>query len=198
METIDVAAASTAYDLSACVPVRYTPSPHLGRRWVPLVLSKMTAKGMKLSNLCSFILEPRCRPVVRCPLSSLAVVVHSLPYVASPATCSPHVIGRRPPVQQHCCRHCHCVLLLPPRSLVARCSSLRTPPPLAAANRRSSSSQMTPLLLSSVFFFALSLASSTVLFDAVPSVPGRGAAVASSAPPPGLMKSSSSSSRGCR
>ena len=32
-------AASATYDPPACVPVQYTPSPHLGRRWVRLVLS---------------------------------------------------------------------------------------------------------------------------------------------------------------
>ena len=74
-ETIDVAAASAAYDLSARVPVWYTPSPHLGRRWVRSVLSKMTAKGLRLSNLCSFILELAADPSSdarsrRLPLSS--------------------------------------------------------------------------------------------------------------------------------
>ena len=118
-ETIDVAAASAAYDLSARIPVRYSPSPHLGRLWVHSVLSKMTAKGLRLSNLCSFILELCRRPVVQRPLSSLAVVVRSLPYVASSAAYSPRVVGRRPSVQQPRCRHCRCILLLPPRSLVA-------------------------------------------------------------------------------
>ena len=51
-ETIDVAAmaASAAYDPSARIPVRNTPSPHLGRRWVHSVVSKMTAEGLRLSN----------------------------------------------------------------------------------------------------------------------------------------------------
>ena len=156
----------------------------------------MTAKGLRLSNLSSFILALHRRPVVLRPLSSLAVVVRSLPYVALSAACSPRVVGRRPPVQQHRRRHCHCVLLLPPRSLVARRSSRRTRPALAAANRRSSSSQTTPLLLSSVFSFATSMALLTMRFDVVPSVLGQGASVALSATPSGPKKLSSSASRG--
>ena len=91
-ETIDVPAmaASAAYDPSARVPVRHTPSPHLGRRWVRSVLSKMTAKGLRLSTLCSFILELRRPPIVRHPLSSLAIIVRSHPCVLSSAACSPH------------------------------------------------------------------------------------------------------------
>jgi hypothetical protein len=134
----------------------------------------MTVKGLRLSTLCWFILELRRRPIICRPLSSLAVIVRSLPCVALSAACSPHVVSRRPPVQQHRRQYCHCVLLLPPRSLVARRLSCRTPPPLAAANRSSSSSQTTLLLLSSVFSFAPSLALPTVRFDVVPSAPGHG------------------------
>ena len=94
-------------------------------------------------------------------------------------------------------RHCHCVLLLPPH--LVSCHSLRRPPPaLATANHRSSSSQTTPLLLSSVFFFVPSLALLTMQFDAVPSAPGRGAAVVLSPPTPEPTKSLSSSSQCCR
>ena len=109
-------AASAAYDPSARVPVRYTPSPHIGRRWVRSALSKMTAKGLRLSALCLFILELRRRPVrrpllsCRCrPLPSVCSIVRSL------------FASRR---QQHHHRHCLCVLLLPPLS---RRSSLVAP-----------------------------------------------------------------------
>ena len=60
-------------------------------------------------------------PVVRRPLSLLAVVVRPPPrVVASSAPCSPCVVGYRPSTQQHRRRHCHCVLIPPPPSLVTR------------------------------------------------------------------------------
>ena len=76
--------------------------------------------------LCNFrLFRLRRRPVVRRPLSSLAVVVvHPPLFVASSAACLPRLAGYWPLAQQHHHRHRHCVLILPPPSLVARTGAL--------------------------------------------------------------------------
>ena len=74
-----------------------------------------------LFNFC--LLRLQHRPVVRRPLSLLAVVVCPPPsVVASFATSLPRIVRYRLSAQQHCRQHCHCVLLLPPLSLVACCA----------------------------------------------------------------------------
>ena len=76
---------------------------------------------------------PPCRPP-----SALVACCCCLPppsVVASFATSSPRIISYRLSAQQHCRQHCHCVLLLPPLSLVARCTvhphSCHSQPPLS-------------------------------------------------------------------
>ena len=60
----------------------------------------------------------RRRPVIHRQLSWLAVVVRPPRVIASSAACSPRIIGYRSLAQQHRRRHRHCVLILPPPSLV--------------------------------------------------------------------------------
>ena len=94
-----------------------------------------------LFNFCLFRL--RRRPVIRRLLLLLAVVVRLPHVVASSVACSPCVVGYRPLAQQHRRQHCHCVLIRPLPSLVARHAlhRLLLPQPTAIVNRplRSSS-----------------------------------------------------------
>ena len=84
-------------------------------------MSKMTVKGLRLSTLCSFILELRRRPVVRRPLSALvACRCRPLPSVCS-IICHLLTSRRQPP---------------PPRATTSPPTlSLRPLPPPALSRR---------------------------------------------------------------
>ena len=74
----------------------------------------------------------RRRPVIRRPLSLLAIVVRPLRVVASSAACLPRVIGYRPLTQQPPTSS----LRPPPPPALFSCSLRRPLPALATANRR--------------------------------------------------------------
>ena len=79
-----------------------------------------------------FVFRRRREPVVRCPLSSVAVVVCPPCVVASSAACLPCVIGYRPLEQQPPTSS----LCPPPPPTLFSPSSRCPPPALATANRR--------------------------------------------------------------